>query len=203
MAGKPWTEEAKARWRERAKRIAQERGSSSNVSSGDGNHGDGRSGTSASGASASGGGGHSSGREGVNVSRGTQNKDTGTRAGKPVVDLPKIKAALPGFLFRWNRFLNFIAGIFSSPKFFKKEFYLEPLTKEQAQGDAEFIAPWAESILPRWIQEHPFLAFAGILFIQPFFDLRWRDKPKKKEGEEKNNGEQSIGATEEEKAKAQ
>lgn len=98
----------------------------------------------------------------------------------------KIKKALPWIVKKVNRALNAvlvgICWVFKT----KWVVYVEPITKEEAEGDSEFYEGVAEGMTPEWIKAHPWAAFWFMLGLDTVGKLGIAKRKEKQEEEKKD-----------------
>lgn len=90
---------------------------------------------------------------------------------------------MPWFLVKVNRFFDVLLRLITGFAPVKVIVYLDPVSKEEADADAELLAGFTEEYIPEWLKRHPILAFFMILFLNFVGKLRamWKKPPAKVE----------------------
>ena len=179
MAGKKWNEDAKRAWGEKQRRRNEalkagvDPGRSGGADPGDGG-----------GAGDDGGDGNGVRRrdtahEGRNLLGTTSRKIPGEKPeDKPLLDLPAIKPALPGYLIEYNELLDDLVKGVTGHKWFRRSWFIKELSPEKAKAEAELLWPLIEKLTPEFIKSHPYLAALLVILLRPFMRLRSKEKPK-------------------------
>lgn len=87
-----------------------------------------------------------------------------------------------------NRFFDVLLRLITGLAPVKVMVYLDPVTKEEADADAELLSGFTEEYLPTWFKTHPILAFFLIMALNFVGKLRAMWKVKKPADTERKAG---------------
>lgn len=74
--------------------------------------------------------------------------------------------------------LNALAVFICSSDTVKVAVWFEPLTPEEEKIDEEFMGPFTQSVMPMWVENHPFLFWLMCAFASTIGKIRMAFKKK-------------------------